>query len=64
MQLLNPMIGQIGSVRPAFLLGLEPIIWGLAASLTAGIGVSLLTPAPAPDLVKRMFGVEELPPAS
>jgi len=60
----DPMIGQIGSVRPAFLLGLEPIIWGLAASLTAGIGVSLLTPAPAPELVKNMFGVEELPPAS
>jgi len=43
----------------------EPIDWlylaGLAISLTAGIGVSLLTPAPAPELVKRMFGLEKLP---
>ncbi len=60
----DPGIGQMGSLRPVFLLGLDPIIWGLSASLAAGVGVSLLTPRPDPALVSRMFGGEEPSKAS
>jgi len=52
----DPGIGPMGSIRPIFLSGLDPIIWGLSASLIAGVGVSLLTPAPDPKLVSRLFG--------
>ena len=50
----DPMIGPIG-LRPVFLLGLDPIIWGLLASSISGVAVSLLTPAPDKALVDRMF---------
>src|SRR5262249_44718569 len=33
MQGFDPMIGQATRFRPYYLLGLEPIVWGLAASL-------------------------------
>ena len=44
----DPMIGPATSFRPYYLLGLEPIVWGLAGSLTAGVGVSLVTAPPSP----------------
>jgi len=36
----DPMIGPATGFRPYYLLGLEPIVWGLTASLAAGVGVS------------------------
>jgi sodium/pantothenate symporter len=55
----DPRIGQATSFRPYYLLGLEPIVWGLAASLLAGVGVSLATSPPPLALVRRLF--EALP---
>jgi SSS family solute:Na+ symporter/sodium/pantothenate symporter len=51
----DPMIGPATRFRPFYLLGLEPVIWGLAASLVAGILVSRLTAPPDPALVARFF---------
>ncbi len=44
-QFLGPVSKQgiAGALRPYFLLGIDPICWGLAASAVIGIGVSLLT---------------------
>jgi SSS family solute:Na+ symporter/sodium/pantothenate symporter len=44
--------------RPYLLLGLEPLLWGLAASLPAGIIVSLLTRPPEEAVVSRCFDPE------
>lgn len=44
------------------LLGLEPLIWGLAASLVAGILVSLTTAPPSQRLVSQLFDANELKP--
>src|SRR5581483_2727401 len=41
--------------RPHLLFGIDPIVWGLAVSLTSGISVSLLTAPPSPELVSRLF---------
>jgi SSS family solute:Na+ symporter/sodium/pantothenate symporter len=51
----DPMIGPATAFRPYYLLGLEPIVWGLAVSLAMGIGVSLATAPPDPQLVSRLF---------
>lgn len=51
----DPMIGPKVTFRPYFLLGLEPVVWGLAASLGVGVIVSLCTPPPRPELIARMF---------
>jgi SSS family solute:Na+ symporter/sodium/pantothenate symporter len=51
----DPMIGQATRFRPYYLLGLEPIVWGLAASLAAGIVVSLCTTPPDAALVSQLF---------
>jgi sodium/pantothenate symporter len=51
----DPMIGPATAFRPYYLLGLEPIVWGLATSLVAGVGVSLATAPPDPQLVSRLF---------
>jgi len=40
-------------------LGLDPIVWGLAASLVAGVAVSLCTTPPDPRLVAKLFDVAE-----
>ncbi|MBI2824249.1 MAG: sodium:solute symporter [Planctomycetia bacterium] len=41
--------------RPYFLAGLEPIVWGLAASFVSGVVVSLLTRPPDAKLVSWLF---------
>ena len=51
----TPLIGQATSFRPYFLLGLEPVVWGLLVSLTLGIGVSLLSRPPRDELVRQLF---------
>ncbi len=48
-------IGAAGGFRPWFLLGLEPLIWGLLASSSSAVLVSLLTaPLPA-EHISRLF---------
>jgi sodium/pantothenate symporter len=53
------MIGAETSFRPFFLMGMEPLIWALAGSITAGIGVSLATAPPREELVSRLFDAQE-----
>ncbi|OYW11973.1 MAG: hypothetical protein B7Z55_18720 [Planctomycetales bacterium 12-60-4] len=48
-------MGLASTFRPYFLLGLDPILWGLAASAIAGVGTSLITRPPNDDLISRMF---------
>lgn len=55
----DPGIGPATDFRPYFLLGIEPIVWGIVVSGTAGVVTSLLTPKPSEELLRRMFGVEE-----
>ncbi len=53
----DPMIGAAGLFRPYYILGVDPIIWGLLASIFGGIVGSLASPPLAPELVKRFFDV-------
>jgi SSS family solute:Na+ symporter/sodium/pantothenate symporter len=54
----DQLIGQATRFRPYFLLGLDPIVWGLLVSAIAGIAVSLLTDPPDRQRVSRLFDVE------
>ncbi|MBM4075873.1 MAG: sodium:solute symporter, partial [Planctomycetes bacterium] len=51
----QPLIGAQTAFRPYFLFGIEPMIWALGVSLTAGVVVSLITLPPDPKLVSEMF---------
>lgn len=51
----QPIIGAETSFRPYFLLGYDPLIWGLLISAASGVTVTLMTPRPDEDLVSRMF---------
>lgn len=51
----DSMMGIASTFRPYFLLGIDPIVWGLVASCLCGIGTSLLTAPPPEKLVSRMF---------
>lgn len=55
----DPMIGNATKFRPYFLGGLDPIVWGLAISLLAGVVVSLCTRPPDPALVSKLFDRQE-----
>ena len=55
----DPGIGQATDFRPYFLLGIEPIVWGIAVSGIVGIVTSLRTPPPSQELLDRMFGPVE-----
>jgi SSS family solute:Na+ symporter/sodium/pantothenate symporter len=57
----DPSIGTATSFRPYYLLGFEPVVWGLAASLAAGVGVSLATSPPPPELVRSLFDAPSNP---
>jgi sodium/pantothenate symporter len=52
----DPMIGANTEMRPYFLFGLEPSIWGIAVSAVAGILVSHLTAPPEAKHVALLFG--------
>jgi SSS family solute:Na+ symporter/sodium/pantothenate symporter len=54
-QLPDPLLGPATRFRSAYLGGLEPVVWGLLASLMAGITVSLCTKPPEPERIARLF---------
>jgi sodium/pantothenate symporter len=54
----SPLVGEATSFRPYFLLGLDPLLWSLATSLVAGVGVSLLTRTCDNALVSKYFDAE------
>jgi SSS family solute:Na+ symporter/sodium/pantothenate symporter len=51
----DPHIGIGGSLRAYYLLGLDPVLWGLLASAIAGVVVSLLTAPPPAEKVDQYF---------
>jgi Na+/pantothenate symporter len=51
----DPMIGNMTKFRPYFLLGLDPLVWGLAVSAVAGVIVTLCTRPPDSERVSRLF---------
>jgi len=51
----DPRIGVMSSVRPFYLFGFDPIVWGMSASALMGVVVSLLTAPPDEKLVSKMF---------
>jgi SSS family solute:Na+ symporter/sodium/pantothenate symporter len=51
----DPHTGIAGALRAYFFLGLDPVLWAMAASAAAGIVVSLATTPPAPERVDRYF---------
>jgi SSS family solute:Na+ symporter/sodium/pantothenate symporter len=55
----DPMIGNITKFRPYFLGGIDPIVWGLATSLIAGVVVSLMTAPPPQKLISQLFDRQE-----
>lgn len=57
----NPDIGPKAGLRPYYLLGLDPCIWGILASLAAGVVGSLLSSPPDPARVALLFDAR--PPA-
>jgi SSS family solute:Na+ symporter/sodium/pantothenate symporter len=54
----NPDIGAPGALRPYYLLGLDPCIWALTASLAAGVIGSLITAPPDPKRVALLFDAQ------
>ncbi len=58
-QLMQAQANAPTSFRPIFLLGFDPLIWGLMTSIVLGVTVTLLTDPPDEDLVSRMFDVIE-----
>ena len=59
----NPNIGAPSPFRPYYLLDLDPCIWGLGASLIAGILVSLVTTPPDPQRVSALFDADLVAPS-
>jgi SSS family solute:Na+ symporter/sodium/pantothenate symporter len=51
----NSGTGMATAFAPYYLLGVEPVVWGLVASAFAGIGVSLITQPPDDQLIERLF---------
>jgi SSS family solute:Na+ symporter/sodium/pantothenate symporter len=56
----NPPIGPAAGLRPYYLLGFDPCIWGILSSFTAGVVVSLASRPPDPVRVGLLF--DEQPP--
>jgi sodium/pantothenate symporter len=54
----NPDIGPKGGLRPYYLLGFDPCVWGLLVSFCAGIVGSLLSPPPDPKRVSLLFDAQ------
>jgi SSS family solute:Na+ symporter/sodium/pantothenate symporter len=45
----------LAGLHPYYLFELDPLLWGLSASLVAGIAVSLMSQPPPTELVSRLF---------
>ncbi|MFM7039833.1 MAG: sodium:solute symporter family transporter [Planctomycetaceae bacterium] len=59
LQLVPPQaIGAVSGFRPWFLLGLDPLIWGLLASSMSAVIVSYCTAPLDPKLISRLFDRE------
>ncbi len=52
----DPMLGPATRFRSYYLFGLEPIVWGLLASLVFGVAVSAASRPPDGRIVERCFG--------
>lgn len=57
----DPKIGATGLFRPYYILGVDPIVWGLLASIVGGVGGSLLSRPPSQELVSRFFDIRTEP---
>ncbi|MBI1901220.1 MAG: sodium:solute symporter [Planctomycetia bacterium] len=55
----DPTVGPPTRFRPYFLLGIEPIVWGLLTSAIAGVWVSLRTQPPDARVVSKLFDAQE-----
>ena len=51
-------IGNVTSFRPHFLFEIDPVVWGLLASLTAGYFVSRSTMPVDPETVSKYFDAQ------
>ncbi len=51
-------IGPKKGLKPYYLLGFDPCVWALSASLAAGLLVSLVTPPPDPARVALLFDTQ------
>jgi len=51
----DQLIGPQTAFRPYYLAGVDPVIWGLGASLIAGVAVSFATRPPEEELLARVF---------
>lgn len=56
----GPLLESKNFFDPYQLLGLDPIVWGLAVSAIAGLAVSLVTAPPPAELVSRLFDARPL----
>jgi len=52
------VIGMAKGFRPYFVLGMEPVVWGLLVSAICGFGISLVTKPPRPEHVAKFFEIE------
>jgi SSS family solute:Na+ symporter/sodium/pantothenate symporter len=50
-------LGPATRFRPYYLLGFDPVMWGLAGSVVAGLTTAWFTRPPSPELVSRLFDV-------
>ncbi|MBS0210705.1 MAG: sodium:solute symporter [Planctomycetes bacterium] len=57
-------VAQTGAFKPLRPWGLDPTIFGMAASCVLGIGVSLLTRPPREELLRRLFDESDAPAPS
>jgi sodium/pantothenate symporter len=55
----SPLFGPATSFRPYYLLGIDPLIWSLAISAIAGVGVSLFTRPCDDTLLAKYFNAPE-----
>ena len=56
----DPLIGPVGLLRPYYILGLDPVLWGMLASAVTGVLVSLVTSPPPHELISRLFAAKPL----
>ena len=57
----DPLIGSVGLLRPYYVLGLDPVLWGMLTSAVAGVLVSLITSPPPQELVSKLFDAPTQP---